>query len=38
MLEKVKLYQQENKKLMQLLKESEAMITEKIGKQKKETD
>jgi hypothetical protein len=32
LLEKVKMLKQENKKLMILLKESEGMITEKIGR------
>ena len=38
LLDKVKTLKQENKKLMLLLKESETMITDKIGKQKKETE
>ena len=38
LLDKIKVLKQENKTLMGLLKESESMITEKIGKQKKETD
>jgi cell fate (sporulation/competence/biofilm development) regulator YlbF (YheA/YmcA/DUF963 family) len=38
LLDKVKALKQENKKLMSLLKESENMITDKISKQKKETE
>jgi regulator of replication initiation timing len=38
LLEHIKVLKLENKKLMQLLQESETLITEKIGKQKRETD
>ena len=38
LLEKIRLLKQENKGLVQLLKDNETVISDKIGRQKKETD
>jgi len=38
LLEKVKTLKSDNKKLMLLLKDSESMISDKISKQKRETE
>lgn len=37
-MEKIRLLKQENKGLVQLLKDNETVISDKIGRQKKETD
>lgn len=38
LLDKVKFLKSENKKIMQLLKDSEVTVIERVSKQKKETD